>query len=99
VYFFPLTWTVVHPITADSPIYGKTADDLANIEAEFLILVKGFDDTFSQTVHARYSYRHDEVVWGARFQPAFFVDPTGDMVLELNRVNDRKLLETAGRLS
>ena len=93
VYFFPLTWTVVHPIVADSPIFGKTADDLKQMEAEFLILVKGFDDTFSQTVNARYSYRHEELVWGARFQPAFFVDRTGDMVLELNRVNDRKLVE------
>ena len=93
VYFFPLTWTVVHPIVADSPIYGKTAADLAQMQAEFLILIKAFDDTFSQTVHARYSYRHEEVVWGARFQPAFFVDGTGDMILELNRVNDRKLVD------
>ena len=99
VYFFPLTWTVVHPIVADSPMYEKTAEDLAKMEAEFLILVKGFDDTFSQTVHARYSYRHEEVVWGARFQPAFFVDSTGDMVLELNRVNERKLIETPARIS
>ncbi|MDQ6759497.1 MAG: ion channel, partial [Acidobacteriota bacterium] len=93
VYFFPLTWTVVHPITADSPIYGKSAADLAEMQAEFLILIKAFDDTFSQTVHARYSYRHGEVEWGARFQPAFFVDGTGDMVLELNRLHDRKLVE------
>jgi inward rectifier potassium channel len=93
VYFFPLTWTVVHPIGPDSPLYGKTAQDLAALETEFLILIKGFDDTFSQFVHARYSYRHDELVWGARFQPAFFVDRNGDLVLELNRVNDRKLLE------
>ena len=92
VYFFPLTWTIVHPIDADSPLYRKTAADLARLKAEFLILVKGFDDTFSQTVHARYSYRHDEIVWGARFQTAFFVDPGGDLVLELNRVNDRKLV-------
>lgn len=92
VYFFPLTWTIVHPITSDSPIYGKTAADLARLETEFLILIKGFDNSFSQFVHGRYSYRHEEMVWGARFQPAFFVDGSGDLVLELNRVNDRKLL-------
>lgn len=92
VYFFPLTWTVVHPIGPDSPLYGKTAQDLAALEAEFLILIKGYDDTFSQLVHARNSYRHDEIVWGARFQPAFFVDTGGDLVLELDRVNDRKLV-------
>ena len=48
--------------------------------------IKGFDDTFSQTVHARYSYRYDEIVWGTKFVPAFQIDPDGDIVLEVGRV-------------
>jgi inward rectifier potassium channel len=51
-----------------------------------MILIKGFDDTFSQTVHARYSYRYDEVKWGARFAPAFEVDKEGDIVLDVDKV-------------
>jgi inward rectifier potassium channel len=86
VLFLALTWTVVHPIDADSPLYGVTADDLKNSQAEFLVLLKAFDDTFSQTVFARYSYRHDEVLWGKRFAPAFSVDGNGDLILELQRV-------------
>lgn len=88
VLFFPLTWTIVHPIDAESPLWGKTADDLQRLQAEVLILVKGYDDTFSQTVLARHSYRHDEIVWGKRFAPAFFVDDEGDLVLELRKVGD-----------
>ena len=87
IYFFPLTWTVVHPIDSSSPLYGKTAEDLAKVQAEIMILIKGFDDTFSQLVHARYSYRHDEIVWGAKFLPAFRIDTHGDLVLELDRIN------------
>ena len=86
VYFFPLTWTIVHPIDQNSPMFGKNADDLAKLQAEVLILIKGFDDTFSQTVHARYSYRYDEVVWGARFALAFEIDEAGDIVLDLEKV-------------
>jgi inward rectifier potassium channel len=86
VYFFPLTWTIVHPIDEHSPFYGKTAADLHRLQAEILILIKGFDDTFSQTVHSRYSYRYDEIVWGARFAPAFDVDASGDIVLEVDKV-------------
>jgi inward rectifier potassium channel len=86
VYFFPLTWTVVHPIDEDSPLYGKTAAELEQIEAEVLILIKGYDDTFSQIVHARYSYRYDEIAWSARFEPAFHVDAAGDLVLEIDKV-------------
>lgn len=86
VIFFPLTWTVVHPIDQDSPLYGKTAAELKDLQAELMILIKGFDDTFSQTVHARYSYRYDEVKWGARFAPAFEVDKEGDIVLDVDKV-------------
>ena len=64
-----------------------TAAALAQMQAEVLILVKGVDDSFSQTVHARYSYRFDEIVWNARFAPAFDVDADGDLRLELNKVS------------
>lgn len=88
VLFLPLTWTVVHPIDSESPLWGQTAADLDRLQAEVLILLKGYDDTFNQTVIARYSYRHDEMVWGARFAPAFSVDSEGDLVLELRRVGE-----------
>ena len=92
VYFLPLTWTIVHPIDTASPLSGKTADDLKSMSAELLILVQAFDDSFSQVVHSIYSYRHTEIVWGAKFEPAFSVDPQGDLVLDLDRVNELKML-------
>ena len=88
VLFLALTWTIVHPIDEESPLFGITAEDLARAQSEFLILLKAYDDTFSQTVFARYSYRHDEVQWGKRFAPAFRVDDRGDMVVELDRLGN-----------
>jgi len=88
VLFLPLTWTVVHPIDEASPLWGQTAEHLARQQAEFLILIKAFDDTFFQTVHVRHSYRHEEVVWGARFVPAFEADAQGQMVLDLKRLSE-----------
>lgn len=93
IFFFPLTWTVVHPIDERSPLWGKTAADLERLQAEVLILIKGYDETFSQSVHQRYSYRYDEVRWGATFAPAFHVDAAGDMVLNVDKVS--ALTETA----
>lgn len=92
VYFLPLTWTIVHPIDSTSPLFGKTAEDLAKESMEILILVQAFDDSFSQTVHSVYSYRHTEIVWGAKFVPAFSIDQSGDLVLELDRVHELKML-------
>lgn len=88
ILMLPLTWTVVHPIDAASPLYGKSAEELKQMQAELLILVKGFDETFSQTVHSRYSYTFDEIEWGAKFIPAFEVDTSGDLLLDLRRVGD-----------
>ncbi len=87
IYFLALTWTIVHPITESSPLFGKTAEDLERLQAEFLIIVKGFDDTFSQTVHARYSYRYDELAWQSKFHPAFEIDAEGNLVLNVDRVS------------
>ena len=67
VVFFPLSWTIVHPIDDKSPMRGCTRDDLIAADAEFLILLTGIDETFSQTVHARSSYRAEELIWGAKF--------------------------------
>jgi inward rectifier potassium channel len=92
VYFFALTWTIVHPIDSASPFFGKTREDLAGLSAELLILMEGFDDTFSQVVHSMYSYRHDEIVWGAKFIPAFKVDTKGDLVVEVDRIDEMKLV-------
>lgn len=88
ILLFPLTWTVVHPIDEASPLFGKDAQELQRMQAEILIMVKGFDDTFSQTVHTRFSYRVDEIVWGAKFLPAFSVEPGGDILLEIDKVSD-----------
>jgi inward rectifier potassium channel len=86
VLFLALTWTIVHPIDAESPLYGLTAEDLKAKQAEFLILLKAFDDTFSQTVFGRYSYRHDELQWGRRFASAFSIGRDGELVVELNKL-------------
>ena len=84
--FLPLTWTIVHPIDSESPMFGMTAEDLKQLQCEVMILIKAYDDTFSQTVLARYSYRYDEIAWNQRFAPAFSVDTDGDLVLELQKV-------------
>ena len=87
VFFLPLTWTIVHPIDEASPLYGKTAQDLADHAVEIMVLIKGFDDTFSQVVNARSSYRYDEIMWNHKFLPAFRSDENGHLVLDLSMID------------
>jgi len=89
VTFFPLSWTIVHPIDEASPLAGKTREELEADEAEILVLLSGIDQTFEQTVHARSSYRADEIVWNARFQSMFIATGTrAPLSVDVSRVHD-----------
>ena len=88
VVFFPLSWTIVHPIDENSPLAGVTEEDLLESEAEILILLNGFDETFSQNVHTRSSYKADEVVWGARFTSMFNPPDGGTISVDIRKLND-----------
>ncbi len=88
ILFFPLNWTVVHPINEESPLYGKGPEDLKEMDAEILIMVRGFDDTFGQTVHSRHSYLCSEVEWGAEFRPAYFTNDDGEVILDMRELHE-----------
>jgi inward rectifier potassium channel len=89
VVFFPATWTVVHPIDKNSPLYGLTQEQMLSCDVEFLVRLNGFDETFSQTVHTRSSYRADEVVWGARFRSVFNPPrPDGRLSVDIRKIDE-----------
>lgn len=85
VTFFPLNWTVVHPIDETSPLRGWTQERLLEAEAEFLVLLSAVDETFSQTVHSRSSYTADEIVWGAKFAPLVLPSQDGQLRVDWHR--------------
>jgi inward rectifier potassium channel len=71
-----LSWTLVHPIDSDSPLYGFNAEDYENRLGEILVYVRGFDETFSNVVLARTSYTFHEVLYGHKFTPMYVRDDT-----------------------
>jgi inward rectifier potassium channel len=89
VVFFALSWTIVHPIDAKSPMWRATRQDMLDSDAEILILLSGTDETISQTVHSRSSYKADEIVWGARFANMFMrTEEEGIVGMNLTRIHE-----------
>lgn len=85
----PLSWTVVHSIGEDSPLFELSPENLEEVEAEFLVTIKGFDTTFSQTVIGRHSYHFSNLVWNARFVPAFYRSENGsETILDLQKIHE-----------
>ncbi|MEM7580717.1 MAG: ion channel [Cyanobacteria bacterium P01_A01_bin.80] len=74
---FALTWTVMHCINENSPLYEETPDSLEEKGVELVVTLMGIDETLSQTVHARYSYVASEILWNAQFVDILSTTPDG----------------------
>lgn len=69
VNFLPLSWTIVHPLNEESPLFGLSKKELLERDAEFIILIKAVNDTYSQTVYSRKSYKPEEMIEDVKFKP------------------------------
>lgn len=77
-----LNWTLVHPINDDSPIFGKTIDELKAAEVEIFVILRAFDDTFAQTIHTRTSYQDDDIEFDAKFKIMHYHNEHGKTVMD-----------------
>lgn len=83
-----LSWTLVHPITEDSPLFGYSKDDFSNTNGEIVVFIKTFDDMFSNTVAIRTSYTFAEIIYGAKFEPMYGrSDDNSKTILNLDKLN------------
>lgn len=88
VRFFPLTWTLVHPITEESPLYGMSLEEIHNHESEVLILVEAFDETFSQMVIQKHSYARHQWKDKKRFKRNFNSNEEGKIILNIHDLHE-----------
>ena len=85
---FTRSWTAMHRITKDCPLYGVTESHMHAEELEFVVSVVGTDDTSLQPVHARRHYTHHDVIWGARHADVSTELDDGNLVLDLRKFRD-----------
>jgi inward rectifier potassium channel len=94
IQFLPLNWTIVHPIDEQSPIYGFSYDDLVESDVEVIISIKAINDTYSQTVYSRISYKAHEIVYGAKFKAMMNEsDEKGSVIMNLDQIHDYERVE------
>jgi inward rectifier potassium channel len=82
------SWTVMHPIDAESPLHGMTPESAAKDEVEVLANVVGTDDTSLQPVHARRTYTDKEILWGARHADVLSEDKEGRLILDVREFHN-----------
>ena len=87
----PLSWTVVHPIDENSPFHGFTEEDMKTADVELYVMLRGFDDVFSNYVQQRTSYTFNEIFFNRKFVPMYRESDDGKTtILELHKLNVHK---------
>ncbi len=81
VNFLTIGWTINHPVDEDSPLYGVTREQFEESDAEFLVLINAFDNTYSQSIHSTHSYKWHEFLWGEKFIPMYERDEKSEYTL------------------
>lgn len=85
---FPLTWTAIHPVDPDSPLWGQTPASLAQLRAQIIVSLSGIDETVTQAVHARHVYQAQEIFWDHRFVDIIHETSGGDRYIDFSHFHD-----------
>jgi inward rectifier potassium channel len=78
----------VHPIDKNSPLFGLSHADLKRDQIEIFVSLTGIDDTFSQTIHSRFSYTPEEILWDKYFVDILAREGNRQIIIDLEKIHD-----------
>jgi len=85
---FALSWTLYHVVDEQSPLFGLTAEDLQASDISVVVVVTGHDVVAAQTVHARKTYDHPDIMFGQRYVDVLEVTDDGRVRIDYGRFHD-----------
>ncbi len=88
VNFFPLTWTLVHKIDESSPVFNVSLSELVKRNAEVIVMVETFDETFGQMIIQKHSYAQHQWLEGVKFDRNFRTNGNGKLTLHIKELNN-----------
>lgn len=82
---FMLSWTIMHPITSDSPLAGWFSEGHFPADAEIVVVLTGTDDRSGQTIYARWAYCPEDIRLNSRFVDILDTLPDGTRTIDYRR--------------
>jgi|TARA_B110001452_G_scaffold219914_1_gene192055 inward rectifier potassium channel len=83
-----LTWTLVHKIDKGSPFWNQKKEDIIKQQPEFLILVNGFDEIYSERTRSIKSYVAEDIIWNKNFATNFKSLENGKLIMDVRDLNN-----------
>ena len=83
---FGLTWTLMHPIDAESPLYDYDAENFSKFVSRLFLSIEARDPMLSAHVYDGKDYAPEEILFGHRYADAVAMDEQGRTIADLSRV-------------
>jgi inward rectifier potassium channel len=85
---FFLTWTALHPIDENSPLYGLSHAHLMRTSAALIVSLSGLDQTVAQAVHTRHTYYAADLIWNRQFKDIIRDLEDGDRYIDFENFHE-----------
>lgn len=85
--FFALSWTIVHVIDEDSPLYGLEENDLSEEGIRVHATFVGIDDVYAQTVHWWHAYTAKQIVFAKRFVDMVRFEADDSAIIDYTKIH------------
>ena len=82
---FSLSWSVFHTIDADSPLFGKSIEEIHDSKLEFMVILNGTDGTYSQNIYDMHYYLAKEILANRHFVDILNRLPDGTRVIDYQK--------------
>ena len=89
-----LSWTLIHVIDQESPLWNMTPERLATEEPTLMASITGFDEAISATINDRRTYRHEDMRFGYVFENILRDLPDGFIELDITRIHNTNKVVT-----
>jgi inward rectifier potassium channel len=83
-----LSWTLYHVLDEASPLYGLDAEDLDAADVSLVVVVSGYDVVAAQTVHARMSYTHSDILFGHHYADILSTAKDGRLKIDYGKFHE-----------
>lgn len=85
-----LTWTVIHVIDEQSPLWGMTEERMAAETPTFMVSISGFDEAISAQINDRKVYNRETIRFDHAFTDILRDLPGGFIELDITRIHDTR---------
>ncbi|MFI1745881.1 ion channel [Thalassobellus sediminis] len=80
--YLPTTWTIVHELDEESPLFNFSNEEIIKMHGEFIIMISYYDESFNQEVHQMHSYVLSDALSDFKFKKAYYYNDNGKLVLD-----------------